>query len=151
MRGYYDDAERTAEVLDTAGWFRTGDMGVIDEDGYLRLVGRIKDVIRVGGENVAALDVESFLMHHEKVKQAIVVGTPEVRLGEVCVAFLELKPGVAATEDEILSYCRAGLAGFKVPRKVVFVKEWPMSGTGKIQKFLLKERLGQITWEGGKR
>ena len=151
MRGYYDDPERTAEVLDIAGWFRTGDMGVIDEDGYLQLVGRIKDVIRVGGENVAALDVESFLMHHEKVKQAIIVGTPEVRLGEVCVAFLELKPGVVATEDEILSYCRAGLAGFKVPRKVIFVKEWPMSGTGKIQKFLLKERLGQITGEGGKR
>lgn len=144
MRGYYDDPERTAEVLDTAGWFRTGDMGVIDEDGYLQLVGRIKDVIRVGGENVAALDVESFLMHHEKVKQAIIVGAPEDRLGEVCVAFLELKPGVVATEDEILFYCRAGLAGFKVPRKVVFVKEWPMSGTGKIQKFLLKERIVPI-------
>jgi fatty-acyl-CoA synthase len=151
MRGYYDDPERTAEVLDTDGWLRTGDLGVIDEDGYVWLVGRIKDVIRVGGENVAALDVESFLMHHEKVKQAMVVGAPEVRLGEVCVAFLELKPGIVATEDEILSYCRAGLAGFKVPRKVIFVSEWPISGTGKIQKFLLKERIGHINVGEGKK
>jgi acyl-CoA synthetase (AMP-forming)/AMP-acid ligase II len=151
MRGYYDDPERTAEVLGVDGWFRTGDLGTIDNDGYFWLEGRIKDVIRVGGENVAALDVESFLMQHAKVKQAMVVGAPEVRLGEVCVAFVELKPGVGATEDEILSHCRAGLAGFKVPRKVVFVKEWPMSGTGKIQKFLLKERIGHITEEEGKK
>jgi fatty-acyl-CoA synthase len=138
-------------VLGVDGWFRTGDLGTIDNDGYFWLEGRIKDVIRVGGENVAALDVESFLMQHAKVKQAMVVGAPEVRLGEVCVAFVELKPGVGATEDEILSHCRAGLAGFKVPRKVVFVKEWPMSGTGKIQKFLLKERIGHITEEEGKK
>ncbi len=141
MKGYYDDPERTSEVLDEDGWFRTGDLGVMDHDGYLRIVGRIKDMIRVGGENVAAPDVEAFLLQHEKVKQAVVVGAPDIRLGEVCVAFIELKKGAKATEDEIIKYCRSGLASFKVPRKAIFVNEWPMSGTGKIQKFLLKESL----------
>ena len=141
MKGYYDDPERTAEMLDDEGWFRTGDLGVADSDGYLRIVGRIKDMIRVGGENVAAPEVEAFLLQHEKVKQTVVVGAPDPRLGEVCVAFIELKSGAQATEDEIVQYCRVGLASFKVPRRVIFVQEWPMSGTGKIQKFLIKESL----------
>lgn len=142
MRGYYDDPDKTAEVIDAEGWFSTGDLGVVDADGYLRLVGRIKDMIRVGGENVAAADVEGFLLEHEKVKQAAVVGAAEPRLGEVVVAFIELKAGVEATEDEITSYCRKGLASFKVPRKVVFVTTWPMSGTGKIQKVALQDLIG---------
>lgn len=141
MKGYYDDPERTAEVVDSEGWFRTGDLGVVDSDGYLKIMGRIKDMIRVGGENVAAAEVEAFLLQHEKVKQAVVVGAPDPRLGEVCAAFVELRSGTQATEDEILTYCRRGLASFKVPRKIIFVREWPMSGTGKIQKFLLKESL----------
>ncbi len=141
MKGYYDDPQRTAEVLDDEGWFRTGDLGVVDGDGYVRLVGRIKDMIRVGGENVAAPEVETFLLQHEKVKQVVVMGAPDPRLGEVCAAFLELKSTTEATEEEIVQYCRAGLASFKVPRRVIFVREWPMSGTGKIQKFLLKESL----------
>jgi acyl-CoA synthetase (AMP-forming)/AMP-acid ligase II len=145
MKGYYDDPQRTAEVIDSEGWLRTGDLGVVDAEGYLWLMGRIKEMIRVGGENVAAADVESFLLEHGKVKQTVVVGAPEERLGEVCVAFIELKSGVEATEDEVLSYCRAGLAGFKVPRKIIFVNEWPMSGTGKIQRVLLQERVGPIT------
>ena len=150
MKGYYDDQERTADVVDGEGWFRTGDMALVDEDGYVRLMGRIKDMIRVGGENVAAADVEGFLMQHRKVKQVMVVGAPEARLGEVCVAFIELKLGVEATEDEILTYSRGGLAGFKVPRKVIFVDKWPMSGTGKIQKFLLQESIGAIDGSRGK-
>lgn len=151
MRGYYDDPERTAEVVDSEGWLRTGDLGVVDPDGYVRLVGRIKDMIRVGGENVAALEVEGFLLQYEKVKQTVVMGTPEPRLGEVCVAFIELKSGVQASEDEIVSYCRAGLASFKVPKKVIFVTNWPMSGTGKIQKFMLKDAIGEIADSKGKR
>ena len=139
MKCYYDEPAMTAEVIDKDGWLKTGDLGVIDPDGYVRLVGRIKDMIRVGGENVAAIDVESYLLRHEKVKQAMVVGIPEPRLGEVCVAFVELKSGSQASEDEIVSYCRSGLAGFKVPRKVIFVSTWPLSGTGKIQKHLLKD------------
>lgn len=143
MKGYYDDPERTSEVLDESGWFRTGDLGVVDEEGYLRLIGRIKDMIRVGGENVAAAEVETFLLRHEKVKQAVTVGMPDERLGEVCVAFVELKSSAHATEEELLGYCRGGLASFKVPRKIFFVTEWPMSGTGKIQKYVLKESLGR--------
>ena len=141
MKGYYGDPEGTAEVVDSEGWFRTGDLGIVDSEGYLKIVGRIKDMIRVGGENVAATEVEAFLLQHAKVKQAVVVGAPNPRLGEACAAFIELKPGTQAREDEILTYCRNGLASFKVPRKIIFVREWPMSGTGKIQKFLLKESL----------
>jgi fatty-acyl-CoA synthase len=141
MKGYYDDPEMTVEVVDREGWFRTGDLGVVDSDGYLQIVGRIKDMIRVGGENVAAVEIEAFLLQQEKVKQVVVVGAPDPRLGEVAVAFIELKSGIQTTEDEILKYCRSGLASFKVPRKIIFVREWPMSGTGKIQKFLLKESL----------
>ncbi len=139
MKGYYHDPERTAEALDEAGWFRTGDLAVMGEDGYLRLIGRIKDMIRVGGENVAAAEVEGFLLQHPAVKQTVVVGRAEPRLGEVCVAFVELKDGAAATEQDLLDACRGGLASFKVPRQIHFVTEWPMSGTGKIQRFLLKE------------
>jgi fatty-acyl-CoA synthase len=139
MRGYLDDPALTAEVIDADGWLRTGDLGVMDNDGYVSLVGRIKDMIRVGGENVAASDVEDFLLRHEKVKQAVAVGAPEPRLGEVVVAFVELKPGMQATETEITAYCKAGLASFKVPRQIRFIKEWPMTGAGKIQKFQLQK------------
>ena len=139
MRGYLDDPERTAEVIDEDGWFRTGDLGIMDHDGYVRLVGRIKDMIRVGGENVAASEVEDFLLRNEKVKQAVAVGAPEPRLGEVVVAFVEFKQGAVATETELIAYCKEGLASFKVPREVRFVTEWPMTGAGKIQKFQLQE------------
>jgi acyl-CoA synthetase (AMP-forming)/AMP-acid ligase II len=139
MRGYLDDPEKTAEVIDAEGWLKTGDLGLIDPDGYVELVGRIKDMIRVGGENVAASEVESFLLRHDKVKQAVAVGAPEPRLGEIVVAFVELKPGTKATETEIIAYCKVGLASFKVPRLVRFVTEWPMTGAGKIQKIRLQE------------
>ncbi|MBN1849872.1 MAG: AMP-binding protein [Deltaproteobacteria bacterium] len=139
MRGYLDDPEKTAEVIDHDGWFRTGDLGIRDSDGYIRLVGRIKDMIRVGGENVAASDVEGFILQHEKVKQVVAVGAPEERLGEIVVVFIELKPGLMATESEIIDFCKSGLASFKVPRQVRFVTEWPMTGAGKIQKYQLQE------------
>lgn len=150
MKGYYDDPERTTEVVDEEGWFRTGDLAAIDQDGYVHLVGRIKDMIRVGGENVAVADVEGFLLQHGKVKQAVIVGAPEARLGEVCVAFIQLKTDVEATEAEFISYCKTGLASFKVPRKVIFVDTWPMSGTGKIQKFVLQQSVGEIALSKGK-
>jgi fatty-acyl-CoA synthase len=141
MQGYFDDPERTAEALDDEGWLRTGDLGVIDEDGYLALIRRIKEMIRVGGENVAAADVESVLLKYERVKQAIAVGAADDRLGEVVAAFIELKTGVQATDAEIIEQSRRHLASFKVPRRVVFVREWPMSGTGKIQRFVLRQSL----------
>jgi fatty-acyl-CoA synthase len=140
-KGYFDDPEKTAEALDGAGWFRTGDMGVIGGDGCLRLIGRIKDMIRVGGENVAAADVESVLLKHEAVKQAVAVGMADARLTEVVAAFVELKPGNQSNEQELIDYCRQHLASFKVPRKVILVRDWPMSGAGKIQRYVLKESL----------
>lgn len=139
MKGYYRDPERTAEAIGADGWFRTGDLGILSEDGYLRLRGRIKDMIRVGGENVAAADVEGCLLQHPAVKQAVVVGRPDPRLGEVCVAFVELLSNRTATQDELIDYCRARLASFKVPRQVCFVREWPMTGSGKIQRYTLAE------------
>ena len=142
-KGYFDDPEKTAEALDADGWFRTGDVGVIGRDGYLRLVGRIKDMIRVGGENVAAADVEAILLKHDAVKQAVAVGMADDRLVEVVAVFVELKTDKPATEQEIMDYCRQHLASFKVPRRVVFVNDWPMTGAGKIQRYVLKESLAQ--------
>ena len=142
-KGYFYDPQKTAEALDDEGWFRTGDLGVIGSDGYLRLVGRIKDMIRVGGENVAAADVEAILLKHDAVKQAVVVGMADDRLVEVVAVFLELKTGKSVTEEEIMNYCRQHLASFKIPRRVVFVNDWPMTGAGKIQRYVLKESLAQ--------
>ena len=142
-KGYFDDPQKTAEALDEEGWFRTGDLGVIGSDGYVRLVGRIKDMIRVGGENVAAADVEAVLLRHGAVKQAVAVGMADDRLVEVVAVFLELKTGESVTEEEIMNYCRQHLASFKVPRRVVFVRDWPMTGAGKIQRYVLKESFAQ--------
>lgn len=140
-KGYFDDPQKTAEVLDGEGWFRTGDIGTMDDDGNLRLVGRIKDMIRVGGENVAAAELEAVLLRHEAIKQAVAVGMPDARLSEVVAVFVELKTGSQATEQEVIDYCRSHLASFKTPRRVVFVNDWPMTGAGKIQRYVLKETL----------
>ncbi|MFI5266475.1 MAG: AMP-binding protein [Chloroflexota bacterium] len=144
MKGYYDDPERTAEALDADGWFHTGDLGAIGDDGNLRIRGRIKEMIRVGGENVAAAEVEGYLLHHPAVKQVVAVGKADPRLAEVVMVYVELKEGASAGESELIDFCRSGLASFKVPREVRFVSDWPMSGTGKIQRFLLKEEANAI-------
>jgi len=142
--GYFDDPEKTAEALDDQGWFRSGDLGVIGEDGYLRLVGRIKEMIRVGGENVAAAEIESVLFKHNAVKQAIAIGMADARLAEVVAVFVELRSEQRATEAEIIGFCREHLASFKVPRRVKFITAWPMTGAGKIQRYVLKESLSEI-------
>jgi len=142
-KGYFDDPEKTAQALDDTGWFHTGDLGILGADGNLRLIGRIKDMIRVGGENVAAADVEAVLLKHAAVKQAVAVGMADERLAEVVVGFVELKAGLQANELEIIDYCRRHLASFKVPRRVIFVSDWPMTGAGKIQRFVLKDSLAQ--------
>jgi acyl-CoA synthetase (AMP-forming)/AMP-acid ligase II len=140
-KGYFDDPEKNAEALDEQGWFRTGDLGVIGKDGYLRLVGRIKEMIRVGGENVAAAEIESVLLRHHAVKQAVAVGMADPRLAEVVAVFVELKTGEQATEKGLIDFCRHRLASFKVPRRVEIVHEWPMTGAGKIQRYVLRESL----------
>jgi acyl-CoA synthetase (AMP-forming)/AMP-acid ligase II len=137
--GYHKSTEKNAESF-VGEWFRTGDLCSLTPDGAICYHGRIKDMLKVGGENVAALEIESHLARHEAVQMAQVIGRDDPRLQEVPVAFVELNPGAAATEAELVQHCQAELASFKVPRAIYFVDEWPMSST-KIQKFKLRELL----------
>jgi acyl-CoA synthetase (AMP-forming)/AMP-acid ligase II len=140
LEGYYKDAEKTASAIDADGWYHTGDIGSLDAEGTMMFHGRIKDMLKVGGENVAAAEIEACLQRHPAVKLAQVVGIPDARYVEVPVAFVELKPGGQPTDAELIEHCRREIAGFKVPRHVRFVAEWPMS-TSKIQKFRLRDGL----------
>ena len=140
LEGYYKDPEKTAQAIDRDGWFHTGDIGSLDEHGTIMFHGRFKDMLKVGGENVAAAEIEALLGRHPAVKLAQVVGIPDPKYAEVPAAFVELNPGTAATEAELLSFCKAEVASFKVPRVVRFVQEWPMSSS-KIQKFRLRQQL----------
>jgi fatty-acyl-CoA synthase len=140
LEGYYKDPEKTAQAIDGDGWFHTGDIGSLDEHGTIMFHGRFKDMLKVGGENVAAAEIETLLGRHPAVKLAQVVGIPDPKYAEVPAAFVELNPGSAATEAELLSFCKAEVASFKVPRVVRFVQEWPMSSS-KIQKFRLRQQL----------
>ena len=140
LEGYYKDPEKTAQAIDRDGWFHTGDIGSLDEHGTIMFHGRFKDMLKVGGENVAAAEIETLLGRHPAVKLAQVVGIPDPKYAEVPAAFVELNPGAAATEAELLSFCKAEVASFKVPRVVRFVQEWPMSSS-KIQKFRLRQQL----------
>lgn len=141
MRGYWDDAERTAEAIDAAGWMHTGDLGVLDEQGYGNIVGRIKDLVIRGGENVYPREVEEFLFRHPKVAEVQVVGVPDPRMGEELCAWVRLKPGMTAEEEEIRAFCRGQIAHYKIPRYVRFVDSFPMTVTGKVQKFIMRERM----------
>jgi fatty-acyl-CoA synthase len=138
--GYYGNPEATAEVVDQQGFFHTGDLASMDEHGDISYYGRLKDMLKVGGENVSAIEVESFLATHPAIKMAQIVGIPDPRLIEVGVAFVELAPGQTLTEQEVIDYCTGKIARFKIPRYVRFVTEWPMSAT-KVQKFRLREQL----------
>lgn len=140
--GYYNDPEKTADSIDAEGWVYTGDLGVIDDNGRLFFHGRLKDMLKVGGENVAPAEVEDYLGTHPAVKLVQVVGAPDPRLTEVVAAFVELHEGAQATEEELISYCQGAIASFKVPRYIRFVTEWPMSAT-KIQRSVLQERLAR--------
>jgi acyl-CoA synthetase (AMP-forming)/AMP-acid ligase II len=138
--GYYKDPESTAAVVDDGGWLHSGDLGSIDADGMVTYVGRLKEMLKVGGENVAPTEVESHISGHAEVKLVQVIGVPDDRLDEVPAAFVELVPGSTLAEDDVIAWCRGEIAGFKVPRHVRFVTEWPMSAT-KVQKNILRERL----------
>ena len=138
MLGYLDEAEMTADVLSPDGWYRTGDRGIIRKDGNLCLLGRVREMIRVGGENLAAAEVEPRLLEHPSVGLAAAVAAPDPRLGEIVVAFVELKAGASTDAGEIIAHCAKKLANFKVPRAVHFVTEWPMTGSGKVQRLLLE-------------
>jgi acyl-CoA synthetase (AMP-forming)/AMP-acid ligase II len=138
--GYYRDPDKTAAQFDAGGWFHTGDRGSLDAGGRLRFLGRLKDMLKVGGENVAPAEIEAHLGLHPAVKLVQVVGVPDPRLEQVPAAFVELKPGHTATEQDLLDHCRDQIARFKVPRYIRFVSEWPMSAT-KVQKEPLRARL----------
>ncbi|HEV7137157.1 MAG TPA: AMP-binding protein [Steroidobacteraceae bacterium] len=140
LEGYYKDAQKTAQALDPQGWFHTGDIGSLDAAGTVMFHGRLKDMLKVGGENVAAAEIETCLQRHPAVKLAQVVGVPHPRLVEVPAAFIERQADVVITPEELIEFCRREIAGFKVPRHVRFVTEWPMS-TSKIQKFRLRDQL----------
>jgi len=137
--GYYKDPEKTAQVLDADGWYHSGDIGSIDEHGHVMFHGRFKDMLKVGGENVAAAEVEAVLGSHPAVRLAQVIGLPDERLAEIPAAYIELNDTTAEPE-ELIAYSRARLASFKVPRHIRFVAEWPMSAS-KIQKFKLRAAL----------
>jgi fatty-acyl-CoA synthase len=141
MQGYYRKPEATAAVMDDDGWFHTGDLGVLDEDGYLSITGRKSDMFIVGGANAYPAEIEIALSEHPAVKQAYVVGVPHPRLGEVGFAFVERRGEVS--EDEVKAFCKGRLADYKVPRFVHFVDEWPLTATGKIQRFRLKEQAAE--------
>jgi len=138
MRGYYEKPEATAAVIDADGWLHTGDMGLMRPDGHMRFLGRYKDMLKIGGENVDPMEVEAFLMAHPAVNLAAVVGYPDARLSEVGVAFVRAEPGQALTEDDVLAHCRGRIASFKIPRRVIVVDEFPMTSSGKIQKARLR-------------
>ena len=144
-QGYYKKPEDTARALDKDDWFHTGDMGVMRPDGHLRFLGRYKDMLKIGGENVDPMEVEGFLMSHAAIRMAAVVGVPDTRLSEVAVAFVQVEPGCKLTEREVIEHCRGRVASFKTPRHVAFVDEFPMTSTGKIQKVKLRER-ARIEW-----
>ena len=139
MQGYYRKPEETAKAIDAEGWMPTGDMGLIRQDGHLRFMGRYKDMLKIGGENVDPLEVESYLLSHPTINAAAVVGLPDARLSEVAVAFVRLNPGQTLTEQDVADHCRGKIASYKVPRHVLFVDEFPMTGSGKVQKVKLRE------------
>ncbi len=139
MRGYWDNRDATSEAIDEAGWMHTGDLGVMDGDGYLNIVGRIKDMVIRGGENLYPREIEELLFQHPAVASAQVIGVPDERMGEELMAWVVVREGVEVTEDELREFCRSRVAHFKVPRYFKFTTDFPMTVTGKIQKFKMRE------------
>jgi fatty-acyl-CoA synthase len=144
MSGYWDDAETSDAMVDDDGWFHTGDMATMDEEGYILIADRKKDIIISGGENISSLEVERTLYSHPAVLEAAVIAAPQEFWGEVPKAIVALKPEHNATEEEIIQHCRENLAGYKVPKEVDFVEELPKGGTGKILKTALKEKYRRV-------
>jgi fatty-acyl-CoA synthase len=141
MRGYWGDAERTREAIDEGGWMRTGDLAVIDAEGYCNIVGRVKDMIIRGGENISPREIEEFLYRHPAVFDVAVVGIPDAKYGEIVCACIRLRAGMTATEEDIREFCRGQIAHYKVPRYVRFMDSFPLTISGKVQKYLIREQL----------
>ncbi len=140
MKGYWNDADKTRDAIDEAGWMRTGDLATMDEQGYVNIVGRLKDMVIRGGENVYPREIEEFLYSHPKIQDVQVIGVPDPRYGEETCAWIKLHDGKTATADEIREFCKGQIAHYKIPRYIEFVPEFPMTITGKIQKFVMREQ-----------
>jgi len=138
-QGYYKKPEETAKAMDSEGWFHTGDVVTRRDDGQIRFLGRYKDLLKVGGENVDPIEVEAFLLNHPAISKVQVVGLPDQRLSEVACACVVLKEGHQTTSEDIISFCRGKLAGFKIPRHVLLMEDYPTTASGKVQKFRLRE------------
>jgi fatty-acyl-CoA synthase len=140
MPGYWGDPAKTAETIDSAHWLHSGDIAVLDAAGYARIVGRLKDMLIRGGENIFPREIEEYLFAHPKVEEAEVIGVPDPKYGEEVCAWIKLRAGESATEDEIREFCRGKIAHFKIPRYILFVDEFPMTVTGKVQKYKMREQ-----------
>jgi len=141
MLGYWDDEERTREAIDSEGWMHTGDLGTIDGEGYGNIVGRIKDMVIRGGENIYPREIEEFLYRHPKIADVQVVGVPDEKYGEELCAWIVLKPEHEANAEEIKMFCDGQIARYKIPRYIRFVDGFPMTITGKVQKFVMRETM----------
>jgi len=141
MQGYWNDPERTAETIDAGGWLHSGDLAVMDGDGYVQIVGRIKDMIIRGGENIYPREIEEFLYQHPAISEVQVFGVPDEKMGEEVCAWIQLNAGHELSADDVKDYCRDKITHFKIPRYIDFVDEYPMTVTGKIQKFVMRETM----------
>lgn len=140
MLGYWDNLEATAKSIDVARWMHTGDLATMDDEGYVNIVGRIKDMIIRGGENVYPREIEEFLYKHPKIQDVQVIGVPDAKYGEEIMAWVRLREGAVVTEEEVRAFCKGQIAHYKVPRYVKFVEAFPMTVTGKVQKFLMRQQ-----------
>lgn len=141
MLGYWSDEARTREVLDAAGWMHSGDLATIDQEGYCRIIGRIKDLVIRGGENISPREVEEYLYRHPAIRDVQVTGVPDAKFGEELCAWVILRAEMQATDEDIRAFCRGVIAHFKIPRYIKFVDSFPTTATGKVQKYLLRERI----------
>jgi fatty-acyl-CoA synthase len=143
MLGYWDEPAKTAEVLDTGGWMHTGDLATIDDEGYGNIVGRIKDMVIRGGENLYPREIEEFLYKHPKIQDAQLFGVADDRYGEELCAWIRVKPGESLSAEDVRAFCQGQIAHNKIPRYIEFVDEFPMTVTGKIQKFIMRDAVEQ--------
>jgi fatty-acyl-CoA synthase len=138
MLGYWNNDEATRQAIDEARWMHSGDLAVMDEEGYINIVGRIKDMIIRGGENVYPREIEEFLYTHPQISDVQVIGVPDAKYGEEIMAWVRLREGATASAEELREYCRAHIAHFKIPRYIKFVETFPTTVTGKVQKFIMR-------------
>jgi fatty-acyl-CoA synthase len=141
MPKYWNDPERTAKTIDEARWIASGDIAVADDAGYFQIVGRLKDMLIRGGENIFPREIEDFLYTNPKIEQVEVIGVPDPKYGEEVCAWIKLREGEQATADEIRAFCKGKIAHFKIPKFIKFVEEFPLTITGKVQKFVMRERM----------